>query len=153
MEIHYVEYFFEDFKTYDVEPEEGFVRHYRDVNSGEWGKKWLWEIEDFGNFSNTDYPEKWTDALRRNVQERLDHVSRSSTISQNNPISFGFTVKAAEWMPARRYRNISSVVHSDHATKCIVDPAKVLVMEVHRVEKFIDDFGLYEIEPDEAVVR
>ncbi|KIH58349.1 hypothetical protein ANCDUO_11446 [Ancylostoma duodenale] len=59
---------------YEMEPSEGVVRHYRDVNSGKWGQIWLKVVEKMGNFSMTNYPEKWMDRLRLNVQKRLHYV-------------------------------------------------------------------------------
>ncbi|KAL6737389.1 hypothetical protein Aduo_011036 [Ancylostoma duodenale] len=72
--IHFVEKFFEGYSMYEMEPSEGVVRHYRDVNSGKWGQIWLKVVEKMGNFSMTNYPEKWMDRLRLNVQKRLHYV-------------------------------------------------------------------------------
>ncbi|RCN51151.1 hypothetical protein ANCCAN_02716 [Ancylostoma caninum] len=60
-----------------VDPKKVFnklSRHYRDVNSGKWGQIWLKGVEKMGNFSMTNYPEKWMDRLRSNVQKRVHYV-------------------------------------------------------------------------------
>ncbi|VDO52050.1 unnamed protein product [Haemonchus placei] len=49
-------------------------RHYRDVKSGNWGKKWLQSVERMGNFSMTDYPERYANPLLNNVQQRVRYV-------------------------------------------------------------------------------
>ncbi|KAL6741702.1 hypothetical protein Aduo_014930 [Ancylostoma duodenale] len=74
MNVHYVDKFFDGYWMYQMKPEEGVVRHYRDVNSGKWGKIWLPEVEGTGNFSMTNYPKKWMHRLRRNVQKRVHYV-------------------------------------------------------------------------------
>ncbi|KAL6737387.1 hypothetical protein Aduo_011035 [Ancylostoma duodenale] len=74
MNVHYVDKFFKDYWMYKMKPSEGVVRHYRDVNSGKWGQIWLKGVEKMGNFSMTNYPEKWIDRLRSNVQRRVHYV-------------------------------------------------------------------------------
>ncbi|EYC11068.1 hypothetical protein Y032_0052g2196 [Ancylostoma ceylanicum] len=74
MNVHFVDKFFEGYSMYQVKPTEGVVRHYRDVNSGRWGEIWLKEVEAMGNFSMTNYPEKWMDQLRSNIQRRVHYV-------------------------------------------------------------------------------
>lgn len=75
MWIHYVEMFFNDKdRTYGMKPEEGVVRHYRDVNSGDWGRTWLKSVEKFGNFSMTDYPKKFMENLTTNIYQRVHSV-------------------------------------------------------------------------------
>ncbi|RCN26548.1 hypothetical protein ANCCAN_27725 [Ancylostoma caninum] len=74
MSVHFVDKFYEGYTMEGVKPTEGVVRHYRDVNAGQWGKYWLKEVEKMGNFSMTNYPEKWMDRLRSNVQRRVQHV-------------------------------------------------------------------------------
>ncbi|CAJ0605291.1 unnamed protein product [Cylicocyclus nassatus] len=74
MHVHYVNAFYEGYTMYRMRPEEGVVRHYRDVNSGQWGKIWLKEVEGMGNFSTTDYPAKWANELLTRVQRRVHYV-------------------------------------------------------------------------------
>ncbi|KHJ81829.1 hypothetical protein OESDEN_18482, partial [Oesophagostomum dentatum] len=57
------------------------------------------------------------------------------------------------WMPTRRYHNTSHVGPIGHTTKCIIDPEKVLIMNVHTVTKFLDGYRLYRMRPEEGVVR
>ncbi|RCN51150.1 hypothetical protein ANCCAN_02715 [Ancylostoma caninum] len=72
--IHFVEKFFEGYSMYEMKPSEGVVRHYRDVNAGQWGQIWLKRVEEMGEFSLTNYPAKWMDSLRLNIQRRLHYV-------------------------------------------------------------------------------
>ncbi|EYC11074.1 hypothetical protein Y032_0052g2199 [Ancylostoma ceylanicum] len=74
MNVHYVDQFTDAYRLHEVDPEEGVVRHYRDVHLGEWGRIWLKEVEEMGNFSHTNYPEKWMDRLRKNVENRVHYV-------------------------------------------------------------------------------
>ncbi|CAJ0605349.1 unnamed protein product [Cylicocyclus nassatus] len=74
MYVHDVAVFFENYTMYRMKPEEGVIRHYRDVNAGQWSKKWLGGIERMGNFSMTDYPEKWANELLSKVQKRIHYV-------------------------------------------------------------------------------
>uniref|UniRef100_A0A0K0DN19 Glycosyltransferase family 92 protein n=1 Tax=Angiostrongylus cantonensis TaxID=6313 RepID=A0A0K0DN19_ANGCA len=46
-------------------------RHYRDIHRGNWKERWLSDVEEFGEFSITDYPAKHMNTLRENVQQRL----------------------------------------------------------------------------------
>ncbi|VDK47444.1 unnamed protein product, partial [Cylicostephanus goldi] len=71
MHVHYADAFFEGYSMYAMRPEEGVFRHYRDINSGQWGKIWLGEVEEMGKFSMTDYPAKWANELLSNVQTRV----------------------------------------------------------------------------------
>ncbi|KIH63697.1 hypothetical protein ANCDUO_06000 [Ancylostoma duodenale] len=74
MNVHYVDQFTDAYRLHGVNPEDGVVRHYRDVHLGEWGRIWLKEVEGMGNFSHTDYPEKWMHSLRTNIQNRVHYV-------------------------------------------------------------------------------
>ncbi|RCN51152.1 hypothetical protein ANCCAN_02717 [Ancylostoma caninum] len=74
MNVHYVDQFTDAYRLHEVDPEDGVVRHYRDVHLGEWGRIWLKEVEEMGNFSYTNYPEKWMHSLRSNVQNRVHYV-------------------------------------------------------------------------------
>ncbi|CAJ0603642.1 unnamed protein product [Cylicocyclus nassatus] len=74
MNVHFPDKFYGNYTLYQLEPEVGVVRHYRDVNLGSWGHTWLKEVEGMGKFSMTDYPARWRDTLRENVQKRLHYV-------------------------------------------------------------------------------
>ncbi|KAL6737390.1 hypothetical protein Aduo_011037 [Ancylostoma duodenale] len=74
MNVHTVAKFFDGYQQYAMKPEEGVVRHYRDVVAGDWGKWWLKSVEAMGNFSMTDYPEQLASKLMENVQKRLQYV-------------------------------------------------------------------------------
>ncbi|KAL6729195.1 hypothetical protein Aduo_000272 [Ancylostoma duodenale] len=74
MNVHYLDKFFKEYWMYRMKPSEGVVRHYRDVNSGKWGQICFKKVEKMGNFSMTNYPEKWMDRLRSNVQRRVHYV-------------------------------------------------------------------------------
>ncbi|VDM78507.1 unnamed protein product [Strongylus vulgaris] len=56
-------------------------------------------------------------------------------------------------MPTLRYHNTSHVGGVGHTAKCIMDPKKVLIMNVHYPDKFYNDYFLYALEPEIAVVR
>ncbi|KAK5973789.1 Glycosyltransferase family 92 protein [Trichostrongylus colubriformis] len=79
MSVHHVHQFFDNYILHRLNPEEGVVRHYRDVNSGEFGKLWLPMVEKMGNFSMTDYPKIYHDPLLKNVQDRIRFVYGGST--------------------------------------------------------------------------
>ncbi|KAK6752156.1 hypothetical protein RB195_003521 [Necator americanus] len=74
MIVHYVSKFLGDYRTYQLEPNEGVVRHYRDIVAGNWGKTWLKSVEKMGNFSLTDYPDQFESDLLENVKRRLEYV-------------------------------------------------------------------------------
>ncbi|CAJ0605623.1 unnamed protein product [Cylicocyclus nassatus] len=79
MEIHFHK-FYDNYTLYRLEPEVGVVRHYRDIHFGSWGQIWLKEVEGMENFSMTDYPARWKDTLRKNVQKRLHYIYGSDNI-------------------------------------------------------------------------
>ncbi|ETN82475.1 hypothetical protein NECAME_17699, partial [Necator americanus] len=72
--VHHVTKFFDDHWTYQLEPNEGVVRHYRDIAAGNWGKIWLNSVEKMGDFSMTDYPKQFESDLLENVKKRLQYV-------------------------------------------------------------------------------
>ncbi|CAJ0605290.1 unnamed protein product [Cylicocyclus nassatus] len=74
MNVHNVTKFFKGYRLYPLRPEEGVVRHYRDVVAGNWGRTWLKSVESMGNFTWTDYPQKFSSDLLKNVQHRLHYV-------------------------------------------------------------------------------
>ncbi|KAK5973791.1 Glycosyltransferase family 92 protein [Trichostrongylus colubriformis] len=74
MSVHYVQQFFDDYFLYPLDQNEGVVRHYRDVKSGNWGKVWLQSVERMGNFSMTNYPMLYSASLLKNVQDRVRYV-------------------------------------------------------------------------------
>ncbi|KAE9419087.1 hypothetical protein Angca_000636 [Angiostrongylus cantonensis] len=69
--VHAVDLFLNGYGRYYMKPEEAVVRHYRDVHRGNWKERWLSDVEEFGEFSITDYPAKHMNTLRENVQQRL----------------------------------------------------------------------------------
>ncbi|PIO72307.1 hypothetical protein TELCIR_05766, partial [Teladorsagia circumcincta] len=79
MSVHHVQKFFDDYFLHRLDPNEGVVRHYRDVISGNWGKVWLQSVERMGNFSMTDYPELYSGPLLKNVQDRSGLVTKTTT--------------------------------------------------------------------------
>ncbi|KAK5973784.1 Glycosyltransferase family 92 protein [Trichostrongylus colubriformis] len=79
--VHQVQEFFDDNFRHRLNPEEGVVRHYRDINSGEWWKLWLPMVENMGNFSLTDYPKLYNDPLVKNVKDRIRSVYGGGTKS------------------------------------------------------------------------
>ncbi|KAE9412527.1 hypothetical protein Angca_000098, partial [Angiostrongylus cantonensis] len=72
--IHAAELFFTGYKKHYVEPYEAVVRHYRDIHSDNWKELLLSAVEEFGEFSLTDYPPKYMKTLRENMQQRLQYV-------------------------------------------------------------------------------
>ncbi|KAE9419088.1 hypothetical protein Angca_000637, partial [Angiostrongylus cantonensis] len=72
--VHSVDLFFDGYRKYYMKPHEAVVRHYRDIHSDNWEKVWLPYFEGFGEFTMTDYPEKYMKTLRENVQRRLQYV-------------------------------------------------------------------------------
>ncbi|CAB3405987.1 unnamed protein product [Caenorhabditis bovis] len=77
MFVHYPYQMYPGFKRIHIDPRVGYVRHYRDVNLGDWGKKWLAGITKFGNFSTTYYPKKYKNRLIENVKQRVHYVFAS----------------------------------------------------------------------------
>ncbi|CCD65787.2 Glycosyltransferase family 92 protein [Caenorhabditis elegans] len=79
MFIHYVTQFFpatngSNYVQIRVDPEEGLVRHYRDLSLGDWGRKWLNSTLKFGALRDTDYPSAFLGKLTENVKRRAKYV-------------------------------------------------------------------------------
>lgn len=74
MNIHSAQSYFKGYTSYRLRPEEGVIRHYRDVRAWDWGKNYLKRVEAMGNFSMTDYPKKFMAQLTANVQRRVHYV-------------------------------------------------------------------------------
>ncbi|CAB3399998.1 unnamed protein product [Caenorhabditis bovis] len=74
MGVHDVEEFEGDFTTFDLDPEVGHIRHYRDVYMENWEVKNINTILKFGAFTNTSYPEHLSKQLQNNIIERLEKV-------------------------------------------------------------------------------
>ncbi|CAI4224538.1 unnamed protein product [Auanema sp. JU1783] len=72
MWIHWPMHMYPGFKDVGVPPAVGYIRHYRDVFSGDWGKKWMPETLKFGKLSSTDYPPSLMPRLFDNVKRHLD---------------------------------------------------------------------------------
>ncbi|KHJ88087.1 hypothetical protein OESDEN_12123 [Oesophagostomum dentatum] len=66
-----------------------------------------------------------------------------------------YKIQVDEWMPTRRWHNTSHVGPVGHTVKCIIDPKKVLIMDIHRVTSFynFDEYRTYGLKPEEGVVR
>ncbi|ETN79697.1 hypothetical protein NECAME_09657 [Necator americanus] len=74
MWVHYVSIYFPGYDGTVAAPEEAIIRHYRDVAADNWGTTWIREVETFGSFRNTNYPEDLMQRLHRNVEKRLSQV-------------------------------------------------------------------------------
>ncbi|KAK6752150.1 hypothetical protein RB195_003520 [Necator americanus] len=74
MDVHSVRKFFDDYRAYSLEINEGIIRHYRDIISGNWGDKNLQKVKKKGDFSMTDYPKQFESDLLENVNKRLEYV-------------------------------------------------------------------------------
>ncbi|CUV67075.1 Glycosyltransferase family 92 protein [Caenorhabditis elegans] len=79
MFVHYVTQFFpatnvSEYVQMRVDPEEGLVRHYRDLSLGDWGRIWLNTTLQFGALRNTDYPSEFLGKLTENVKRRAKYV-------------------------------------------------------------------------------
>ncbi|KAE9412911.1 hypothetical protein Angca_001057, partial [Angiostrongylus cantonensis] len=61
--------------------------------------------------------------------------------------------QVAELMPTWRYHNTSKVLPVGNTSRYIIDPKKVVIVNVHAVELFFDGYGRHYVEPSEAVVR
>ncbi|CAI5453489.1 unnamed protein product [Caenorhabditis angaria] len=73
--VHYPKIYYPgEHQTYDVKPEEGYVRHYRDQKMGNWGGKWLKDVVKFGPFSLTNYSKIYQGKLVENVRKRVENV-------------------------------------------------------------------------------
>ncbi|CAA96586.2 Glycosyltransferase family 92 protein [Caenorhabditis elegans] len=70
---------FPGFYVHELTPEEGIIRHYRDLQMWNWGKTWLKEIVAMGPMSRTDYPAKYQkpliDAVKRRTKYVYEHYS------------------------------------------------------------------------------
>ncbi|CAP29083.2 Protein CBG09519 [Caenorhabditis briggsae] len=62
------------YHIHELKPEEGLVRHYRDLQMWNWGKTWLKEIVAMGPMSMTDYPAKYQKNLTDAVKTRTKYV-------------------------------------------------------------------------------
>ncbi|PIC27241.1 hypothetical protein B9Z55_019560 [Caenorhabditis nigoni] len=62
------------YHIHELKPEEGLVRHYRDLQMWNWGKTWLKEIVAMGPMSMTDYPAKYQKNLTDAVKKRTKYV-------------------------------------------------------------------------------
>ncbi|KHJ76921.1 hypothetical protein OESDEN_23459 [Oesophagostomum dentatum] len=87
MWVHHVEIYFPTYETYEVPTTDAIIRHYRDVNSGDWGKIYLPEVARFGPFRLTSYPEQLQRKLYHNVKTVLDHVYLLPRLSMFNESS------------------------------------------------------------------
>lgn len=65
---------FPGFHVHELKPEEGIVRHYRDLQMWNWGKTWLKEIVAMGPMSMTDYPARYQKNLTDAVKKRTKYV-------------------------------------------------------------------------------
>ncbi|CAD6191375.1 unnamed protein product [Caenorhabditis auriculariae] len=74
MFIHWPFAMYPGYSQWQIKPEEGVVRHYRDIRSGDWGKKWLGGVAKFGNFSDTFVEESYLRKLNRAVVDRVSEV-------------------------------------------------------------------------------
>ncbi|KAK6039061.1 hypothetical protein COOONC_23434 [Cooperia oncophora] len=54
-----------------------FLRHYRDIMSGDWYKYYLSDVEKFGPFKMTEYPPTLIEPLYQHVYRKLDLVYMS----------------------------------------------------------------------------
>ncbi|KAK6752959.1 hypothetical protein RB195_004009 [Necator americanus] len=79
MWVHHVELYFPGYEGYEVPTSDAIIRHYRDINSGEWGTLYLPEVETFGPFNITLYPWRFMTTLYKNVKNRLDRVYLQQT--------------------------------------------------------------------------
>ncbi|KHJ98997.1 hypothetical protein OESDEN_01012 [Oesophagostomum dentatum] len=78
MWVHYPSLLFPGYIEEHAEKEDAHIRHYRDQYDDNWGKTWIHEVEGFGNFTMTDYPEHLMTPLHQNVKKRLDRVYRKN---------------------------------------------------------------------------
>ncbi|PAV87676.1 hypothetical protein WR25_19101 [Diploscapter pachys] len=78
MFVHYPIVFYPGYKKHEMEPREGVVRHYRDLNLGNWGKTWLKDVEKFGPFQNTKMDLVTSHKLIDAVVKRVKYVYEKS---------------------------------------------------------------------------
>ncbi|VDK63805.1 unnamed protein product [Cylicostephanus goldi] len=76
MWVHWVSLYFPGYDSVGAPPDKAIIRHYRDLVDDDWGKTWIHEVEGFGNFTMTDYPDNLMEKLFNNVKKRLDRVYR-----------------------------------------------------------------------------
>ncbi|VDM71710.1 unnamed protein product [Strongylus vulgaris] len=77
MWVHHVSIFFPGYDGAGVPTEKALIRHYRDLADDNWGTTWIHEVEKFGNFTMTNYPERLMRVLYANVKNRLSRVYRT----------------------------------------------------------------------------
>ncbi|KHJ98996.1 hypothetical protein OESDEN_01011 [Oesophagostomum dentatum] len=78
MWVHYPQLLFPGYIEGYADKEDAHIRHYRDQIDDNWGKTWIHEVEQMGNFTMTDYPTHLMTPLYQNVKKRLDRVYRKS---------------------------------------------------------------------------
>ncbi|CAJ0605618.1 unnamed protein product, partial [Cylicocyclus nassatus] len=95
-----------------------------------------------------DYLRNISDPLIGGIQFRQRWILKNDTM----PLKYKDDNQTATYMPTLRYHNTSHVGPVGHTAKCIVDPLKVLMMEIHFPDKFYDNYTLYRLEPEVGVV-
>ncbi|CAJ0601738.1 unnamed protein product [Cylicocyclus nassatus] len=72
--VHRVKYFFPEYRNLYVHESVVYIRHYRDVAAGDWGRKWKPYVDEMCEWSLTPYPPHLMKALYDRVKKRLDQV-------------------------------------------------------------------------------
>ncbi|KHJ98995.1 hypothetical protein OESDEN_01010 [Oesophagostomum dentatum] len=88
MSVHYPLLLFPGYEEAFAEEENAYIRiteldcivlrHYRGQYGDSWAKRWIHQVERFGNFTMTDYPEHLMAPLYENIKQRLTQVYRKS---------------------------------------------------------------------------